>query len=231
MENENESGLCSSCCTLVVLGGISLVILRWDIDVASNWQGLDELDNKQYLIEVWTLGMCLNISFLWFSLPILVTMLACGAEKLGRCLGYSMLTVAGPNLFLWNIFGCCLGAIKYDDFCYNKENCDSDFLVIVMRVGTWSFLFLVSLICSYALWFAAREYCHQRKLKQKINNWRKESNAGEVLLDCNCSICLDEFRKNEKIITLESCKHFFHKECLDIWLQDHNTCPVCRATY
>lgn len=26
------------------------------------------------------------------------------------------------------------------------------------------------------------------------------------------------------------CDHFFHKECLMPWLQEHNTCPTCRAS-
>lgn len=41
-----------------------------------------------------------------------------------------------------------------------------------------------------------------------------------------CSICL-ECIDDEK--TKTTCGHYFHKSCLNTWLQKHNTCPVCRT--
>lgn len=42
-----------------------------------------------------------------------------------------------------------------------------------------------------------------------------------------CPICLDTFKNNEICIT--NCGHFFHKKCINIWLENNNSCPVCRA--
>ena len=47
-----------------------------------------------------------------------------------------------------------------------------------------------------------------------------------------CSICLENFKKGEKIIQLP-CNHFFHTDhesCEGIipWLKKSNTCPECR---
>ncbi|XP_004502459.1 uncharacterized protein [Cicer arietinum] len=43
-----------------------------------------------------------------------------------------------------------------------------------------------------------------------------------------CSVCLSEFEEGEKVRSLK-CKHTFHKDCLDKWLQDYlATCPLCR---
>ncbi|KAF8411528.1 hypothetical protein HHK36_004080 [Tetracentron sinense] len=43
-----------------------------------------------------------------------------------------------------------------------------------------------------------------------------------------CSVCLSKFKEGEKIRELQ-CKHEFHKDCLDKWLQhDWATCPLCR---
>jgi hypothetical protein len=45
---------------------------------------------------------------------------------------------------------------------------------------------------------------------------------------CNCSICLEEFNLNNKIINLK-CKHFFHYNCIYNWLSKESTkCPTCR---
>ena len=47
-----------------------------------------------------------------------------------------------------------------------------------------------------------------------------------LLLD-ECSICLEKYKLNDKIISLP-CSHSFHKDCLNLWLKKNNTCPQCR---
>jgi hypothetical protein len=43
----------------------------------------------------------------------------------------------------------------------------------------------------------------------------------------NCSICLEEYKKNDNINVLK-CNHIFHNNCLKMWLLNNNTCPLCR---
>lgn len=43
----------------------------------------------------------------------------------------------------------------------------------------------------------------------------------------SCSICLDEKHVGENVTALP-CNHFYCKECIEAWLQDHGTCPTCR---
>jgi SUMO ligase MMS21 Smc5/6 complex component len=47
-------------------------------------------------------------------------------------------------------------------------------------------------------------------------------------LENECSICLEKFKTNEKIIILE-CKHYFHYGCANKWVNISRVCPVCRA--
>lgn len=43
-----------------------------------------------------------------------------------------------------------------------------------------------------------------------------------------CSICLGEFCKGEVLKRLPMCNHEFHKECIEKWLLQHTSCPMCR---
>ncbi|NXY37726.1 RNF43 ligase, partial [Pomatorhinus ruficollis] len=41
-----------------------------------------------------------------------------------------------------------------------------------------------------------------------------------------CAICLEEFSEGQELRII-SCSHEFHRECVDPWLQQHHTCPLC----
>ncbi|XP_050907980.1 RING-H2 finger protein ATL29-like [Lathyrus oleraceus] len=44
-----------------------------------------------------------------------------------------------------------------------------------------------------------------------------------------CAICLLEFEDDSMLRHLTICCHVFHQECIDLWLESHKTCPVCRT--
>ncbi|XP_065875195.1 RING-H2 finger protein ATL43 [Euphorbia lathyris] len=43
-----------------------------------------------------------------------------------------------------------------------------------------------------------------------------------------CAVCLNRFESPEVLRLLPKCKHAFHVECVDTWLDAHSTCPLCR---
>lgn len=45
--------------------------------------------------------------------------------------------------------------------------------------------------------------------------------------DGMCSICLVKYDGTTTVVTT-LCKHSFHSECIDLWLEGNNTCPNCR---
>ncbi|EER99258.1 hypothetical protein BDA96_02G292200 [Sorghum bicolor] len=45
-----------------------------------------------------------------------------------------------------------------------------------------------------------------------------------------CAVCLAEYAGGEEVRVLPTCRHGFHRECVDRWLLTRApTCPVCRA--
>ncbi|CAA3031260.1 RING-H2 finger ATL38-like [Olea europaea subsp. europaea] len=45
-----------------------------------------------------------------------------------------------------------------------------------------------------------------------------------------CTVCLAEYRDEDTLRILPVCCHSFHATCIDIWLQQNSTCPVCRIS-
>lgn len=72
-----------------------------------------------------------------------------------------------------------------------------------------------------------------------VANWNNYYYNGLDIIDANtdeiaynyhektCSVCLDEYAVNNKIVLLD-CNHSFHTDCIKKWLQINKSCPVCR---
>uniref|UniRef100_A0A8D1FQY7 RING-type domain-containing protein n=1 Tax=Sus scrofa TaxID=9823 RepID=A0A8D1FQY7_PIG len=43
----------------------------------------------------------------------------------------------------------------------------------------------------------------------------------------NCAVCIENFKVKD-VIRILPCKHIFHRICIDPWLLDHRTCPMCK---
>jgi hypothetical protein len=44
-----------------------------------------------------------------------------------------------------------------------------------------------------------------------------------------CPICLGEFQDGDALRKLPSCVHAFHRSCIDLWLLQSATCPLCKV--
>lgn len=44
-----------------------------------------------------------------------------------------------------------------------------------------------------------------------------------------CTVCIDDVGLGDEVVVLP-CKHWFHDECVELWLKEHNACPICRAS-
>lgn len=68
----------------------------------------------------------------------------------------------------------------------------------------------------------------EEKPKPTVKLTHRKIEQKDVDAEQSCSICLEPFKKDEKVAVLK-CNHFFHDACIKPWIEDHFTCPICRA--
>ncbi len=47
--------------------------------------------------------------------------------------------------------------------------------------------------------------------------------------ETQCTICMDNLNNNDQVIKTLPCTHAFHTACINTWLKQNPTCPVCRS--
>ncbi|VDK18413.1 unnamed protein product [Anisakis simplex] len=81
-------------------------------------------------------------------------------------------------------------------------------------------------------------YAHAKdRLQRRLFNAAKKALAriptrsvrlGDKELDADCPVCIDPYRTGD-IVRALPCRHVFHKTCVDPWLLEHRTCPMCKS--
>jgi len=71
------------------------------------------------------------------------------------------------------------------------------------------------------------------RCKDKFSEYSKYKELEELFIKKEqteqCSICLEDYQENDKILKLR-CNHIFHKKCLKQWShnKESTSCPLCR---
>jgi hypothetical protein len=52
--------------------------------------------------------------------------------------------------------------------------------------------------------------------------------AENSVANAECSICLETFSPAEHVRIIPQCRHCFHSQCIQRWLQESTSCPICK---
>ena len=62
---------------------------------------------------------------------------------------------------------------------------------------------------------------HGRKRAKKFRSIKRNN----AIIENECPICNEQLIEGVSVL---SCGHRFHNECIEPWLTSHNSCPLCR---
>lgn len=66
------------------------------------------------------------------------------------------------------------------------------------------------------------------KTQQVVSLREEEEETQKEEEEPTCAICLEGLYKNDDTFDLPYCSHRFHSTCIGEWLQNHDSCPLCR---
>ncbi|CAD6187880.1 unnamed protein product [Caenorhabditis auriculariae] len=103
-----------------------------------------------------------------------------------------------------------------------------------------SFIILMVISLAWLVFYYVQRfrYAHAKdRLQRRLFNAARKALAriptrpvktGDEELETDCAVCLDPYQLHD-IIRILPCKHAYHKSCIDPWLLEHRTCPMCKA--
>ncbi|NXG19680.1 RN128 ligase, partial [Grallaria varia] len=104
------------------------------------------------------------------------------------------------------------------------------------------FVVAAATLCCYVYYSARRliiaraQSREQRKLRARAKNaieqmqlrTLKEGDEETGPDGDSCVVCFEQYKANDVLRAL-TCNHAFHKTCIDPWLLEHGTCPLCKC--
>ena len=86
-------------------------------------------------------------------------------------------------------------------------------------------------ILNYVMNNDENKYGSPPAAKSEINKLKKyilsKENLDNFGCENSCPVCKEDFIVGNKMMDLP-CKHYFHEDCLMPWLNQHDSCPICR---
>uniref|UniRef100_A0A915Q711 RING-type domain-containing protein n=1 Tax=Setaria digitata TaxID=48799 RepID=A0A915Q711_9BILA len=130
------------------------------------------------------------------------------------------------------------------DDCQILDGADGDALRSFSKTSVLfvsiSFIILMVISLAWLVFYYVQRfrYAHAKdRLQRRLFNAAKKAltriptrpiRVGDKELDTDCPVCIDPYRTGDIIRSLP-CRHIFHKTCVDPWLLEHRTCPMCKS--
>lgn len=69
---------------------------------------------------------------------------------------------------------------------------------------------------------------YSQLLRMRYCDYVKKNKKSERTKQDSCSICLEKYKSQDIVLEFNCNEHFFHKECLKMWIKNSEYCPLCK---
>ncbi|XP_043096800.1 E3 ubiquitin-protein ligase RNF128a [Puntigrus tetrazona] len=106
-----------------------------------------------------------------------------------------------------------------------------------------SFFIVTAATVGYFIFYSARRLTSLRQQNRKQKKLKAEAKKAIGQLQVRtlrqgdqetgpdadaCAVCIDLYKPGD-VLSVLTCNHFFHKSCIEPWLLEHRTCPMCKC--
>ncbi|XP_066570865.1 E3 ubiquitin-protein ligase RNF128 isoform X2 [Amia ocellicauda] len=106
-----------------------------------------------------------------------------------------------------------------------------------------SFFVVTAATVGYFIFYSARRLSAVRAVSRKQKQLKAEAKKAIGQLQVrtlkqgdketgpdadSCAVCIDAYKPGD-VLSILTCNHFFHKTCIEPWLLEHRTCPMCKC--
>ncbi|KAK3509403.1 hypothetical protein QTP70_033380 [Hemibagrus guttatus] len=112
----------------------------------------------------------------------------------------------------------------------------------ILFISISFFIITTATVCYFIFYFAQRlNSMRQRNHKQKQMKAKAKKAISQLKVrtlkqgdqetgpDADaCAVCIESYKPGD-VLSVLTCNHFFHKACVEPWLMEHRTCPMCKC--
>ncbi|XP_016340563.1 E3 ubiquitin-protein ligase RNF128-like [Sinocyclocheilus anshuiensis] len=106
-----------------------------------------------------------------------------------------------------------------------------------------SFFIVTAVTVGYFIFYSARRLTSLRQQNHKQKKLKAEAKKAIGQLQVRtlrqgdqetgpdadaCAVCIELYKPGD-VLSVLTCNHFFHKSCIEPWLLEHRTCPMCKC--
>lgn len=224
MENQRDSCECWQVFYYFFVGLLSYKVVSWDFQMISEFFSEPSLK----IWNLWGLAVFLTFSAGWYLFLITKLILAYEKEFLLKYVLIIFLVLFGPNLFIWNCIGFAINGFKFKNFISLKGGLRLHPAALLSKILVWGILYSISILCCCKIYTLLSEYFRKIRIVKRFKQSKKIKLG--ALIDESCPVCLGNFCEEEVICELK-CGHRFHSACVQVWIEEKGTCPMCRRDF
>ncbi|XP_053474448.1 E3 ubiquitin-protein ligase RNF128a [Ictalurus furcatus] len=112
----------------------------------------------------------------------------------------------------------------------------------ILFISISFFMITTATVCYFIFYFAQRlNNIRRQNHKQKQMKAKAKKAVGQLKVHTlkqgdketgpdadSCAVCIESYKPGD-VLSVLTCNHFFHKACVEPWLMEHRTCPMCKC--